>query len=204
MHQTAFRLHHERMLLLPKERESSTPTVLMERSIETRKIDRPSCLWRPGAAQKRTGRRLLQPTMSLFSWGWTILGLSICCMLLPLFEAPLQCIWYNIEVPRVFNGEPVRDAPIIQVTPENVTLDGLSVWQQGPEAQQPSPIPALVDVLEQKAELWRSFHPERELPGVVLVEADRNTPCALIKSVLWSSATAGFADIDFLAIQLER
>jgi hypothetical protein len=56
----------------------------------------------------------------------------------------------------------------------------------------------LFDLLKRKRELWKSFHPNKEFPGVAILQVDQEVPTLVVKSVFQTAAYAGYPNISFM------
>ena len=62
----------------------------------------------------------------------------------------------------------------------------------------------LFNVLKQKRELWKSLHPGKDFPGVVVLQIDQDVQAVVVKSVFQTAAFAGFPNVSFMVNALPR
>ena len=151
------------------------------------------------------GRYRLRPVRvpKLMSGGFLVLVVALLAghvLLLPLVETSgCLCIVTRVNVPRIFNGQPIEEAPLVQVAYGQIVVDGSAT---DPVDQGDGPYGGLFTLLKRKRELWQTFHPTRSFPGHLLLRFDGDTPIGIIKRVMHSAALAGYPEIDFIGIQM--
>jgi biopolymer transport protein ExbD len=106
----------------------------------------------------------------------------------------------NITLPEAENVIDVLDAPLVAVNGNQVLVDGqLSGSTRAVEdIGRVQKIDELFDVLRRKRELWRSFHPQKEFPGVAILQIDEGVSALVVKSVFQTAAYAGYSNVSFM------
>lgn len=88
-------------------------------------------------------------------------------------------------------------APVIVIDRDVVTLEGRRVADTHAleaEAERQRIEPLVAD-LAQLASSWQLVHPGQAFPRTVILQADRDTDMRVVKSVMFSVAQAGYADV---------
>ena len=62
----------------------------------------------------------------------------------------------------------------------------------------------LSSLLEAKRRLWKQLEPNRDFPGVCLLQIDGNVPALVVKSVFQTAALAGYPNVSFVVRDLRR
>jgi hypothetical protein len=62
----------------------------------------------------------------------------------------------------------------------------------------------LFGILKAKRELWKQTHPNKDFPGVVLLQIDQNVKAVVVKSVFQTAAFAGFPNVSFMVNNLPK
>jgi biopolymer transport protein ExbD len=106
----------------------------------------------------------------------------------------------TITLPQAENVIDVLDAPMVAVNGNQVLVDGqLSGSTRAVEDMgRIQKIDELFDVLRRKRELWRSFHPQKEFPGVAILQIDEGVSALVVKSVFQTAAYAGYPNVSFM------
>jgi hypothetical protein len=65
-------------------------------------------------------------------------------------------------------------------------------------------IDELFNILKSKRELWKQTHPNKDFPGVVMLEIDQNVKAVVVKSVFQTAAFAGFPNVSFMCNNLPK
>jgi biopolymer transport protein ExbD len=106
----------------------------------------------------------------------------------------------NITLPQAENAEDVGEAPMVAVNGNQVLVDGqlAGSTRAVEDVGRIQKIDELFDVLRRKRELWRSFHPQKEFPGVAILQVDEAVPALVVKSVFQTAAYAGYPNISFM------
>lgn len=151
----------------------------------------------------RTYRRRPVRAPTLMNGAFLVLVVALLAghvLLLPLVRTSgCLCVVTHVDVPRIFNGEPVVEAPMVQLTRGQILLDGLAVDRV--EVGE-GPYESVLAHLKRKRELWKTMHPTRSFPGHVILEIDKDTPMGVVKRIMHSAALAGYPEIDFIGIQM--
>ena len=59
-------------------------------------------------------------------------------------------------------------------------------------------IDELFNILKSKRELWKQTHPNKDFPGVAMLQIDQGIKAVVVKSVFQTAAFAGFPNVSFM------
>jgi biopolymer transport protein ExbD len=106
----------------------------------------------------------------------------------------------NIVLPQAENVLDTLDAPMVAVNGNQVLVDGqlAGSTRAVEDVGRMQKIDELFDLLKRKRELWRSFHPQKEFPGVAILQVDQDVSTLVVKSVFQTAAYAGYPNISFM------
>jgi len=65
-------------------------------------------------------------------------------------------------------------------------------------------IDELFNMLKAKRELWKQTHPNKDFPGVAMLQIDQNIKAVVVKSVFQTAAFAGFPNVSFMVDKLPQ
>jgi hypothetical protein len=72
------------------------------------------------------------------------------------------------------------------------------------ESERMQRIDELFNILKSKRELWKQTHPNKDFPGVVVLEIDQNIKAVVVKSVFQTAAFAGFPNVSFMVNSIPK
>lgn len=106
----------------------------------------------------------------------------------------------HISLPQAENVADVVEAPLVAVNGNQVLVDGQLAGSTRAieDVGRMQKIDELFDMLKRKRELWKSFHPNKEFPGVAILQVDQEVPTLVVKSVFQTAAFAGYPNISFM------
>jgi biopolymer transport protein ExbD len=112
----------------------------------------------------------------------------------------------NIVLPEAQNWTDLERAPVIGVTKEVVTLDGVQVASADEimkdSATGDAKISELHDRLVTLKNNYKLLHPNQEFNGVTIIQADKGVEFKALKKVMFSASTAGYQNVNF-AVKLK-
>src|SRR5690606_32898546 len=116
-------------------------------------------------------------------------------------ELPLD---KNVKLPKAENVQDMIDAPMVAITGTQILVDGNAAGNTRAieEANRLQRIDELFQILKAKRDLWKQLTPEREFPGVAVLQVDRKVPALVVKSVFQTAAYAGYPNISFMVGRL--
>jgi hypothetical protein len=92
------------------------------------------------------------------------------------------------------------DAPMVAVVGSQILVDGSPAGNSRAveESDRMQRIDELFNILKAKRELWKQTHPNKDFPGVVILQIDQNIKAVVVKSVFQTAAFAGFPNVSFM------
>ena len=106
----------------------------------------------------------------------------------------------SITLPSAENVEEVIEAPMVAVNLQSVMVDGSPAGNTRSirDAGKVQKVEELFELLKRKKELWSSFHPDKQFPGVAILQVDSDVEALVVKSVFQTAAFAGYPNISFM------
>jgi biopolymer transport protein ExbD len=106
----------------------------------------------------------------------------------------------NLTLPDATNWVDLERAPVVSVTSEVVTLDGMPM-ASGEELQKTEGVDMKITQLhDQLVVLKNNFkliNPGTPFPGTVIVQSDKTVDFKILKKVMYSLAVAGYQNMNF-------
>jgi hypothetical protein len=72
------------------------------------------------------------------------------------------------------------------------------------DAKRMQRIDDLFNILKSKRELWKTMHPTKEFPAVVVLQIDQDVQALAVKSVFQTAAFAGYPNVSFMVNTLPK
>jgi len=118
-------------------------------------------------------------------------------------ETPIAA---GLTMPKAENTLDMIDAPIVAVVGSQILVDGTPAGNTRTveESDRMQRIDELFNILKAKRELWKQTHPNKEFPGVVMLQIDQNIKAVIVKSVFQTAAFAGFPNVSFMVNNLPK
>jgi biopolymer transport protein ExbD len=112
----------------------------------------------------------------------------------------------GLNMPKAENTLDMIDAPIVVVVGSQILVDGGPAGNTRPveESDRMQRIDELFNMLKAKRELWKQTHPNKDFPGVVMLQIDQNIKAVVVKSVFQTAAFAGFPNVSFMVNNLPK
>ncbi len=112
----------------------------------------------------------------------------------------------GLNMPKAENTMDMIDAPTAAVVGSEILVDGAPAGNTRTveESDRMQRIDELFNILKAKRELWKQTHPNKEFPGVVLLQIDQNIKAVVVKSVFQTAAFAGFPNVSFMVNNLPK
>src|SRR6202046_4078831 len=110
----------------------------------------------------------------------------------------------GLNLPKAENTLDMIDAPIVAVAGSQILVDGAPSGntRSVEESDRMQRIDELFNILKAKRELWKQTHPNKDFPGVVMLQIDQNIKAVVVKSVFQTAAFAGFPNVSFMVDKL--
>ncbi len=112
----------------------------------------------------------------------------------------------GVNLPKAENTLDMIDAPIVAVAASNVMVDGAPAGNTRAieDAKRMQRLDDLFNILKSKRELWKSTHPGKEFPAVVVLQVDQDVQAIVVKSVFQTAAFAGYPNVSFMVNSLPK
>jgi biopolymer transport protein ExbD len=110
------------------------------------------------------------------------------------------------NLPKAENTLDMIDAPIVTVLGSQVLVDGAPAGNTRAieDAKRMQRIDDLFNILKSKRELWKTMHPAKEFPAVVVLQIDQDVQALAVKSVFQTAAFAGYPNVSFMVNTLPK
>lgn len=133
---------------------------------------------------------------------------AVLLFLLVRFESPSECgcIQRWPRLPAATTTTEIVDASVIKVWTTGADVDGTPVLAEDDaravrDRGRVQRLDGLFEALKRKREIWKTFHAGRTFPGVIALAVDQDVPALLVKSVVDTSARAGFPHVELVVMQ---
>jgi biopolymer transport protein ExbD len=112
----------------------------------------------------------------------------------------------GVKIPDAENTLDMIDAPIVAVVGSQILVDGTPSGntRSVEESDRMQRIDELFNILKAKRELWKQTHPNKDFPGVAMLQIDENIKAVVVKSVFQTAAFAGFPNVSFMVNQIPK
>lgn len=151
------------------------------------------------------GRKSLYEGLNLVAYIDMMTMLVIFLLMSFSATGELLFIQKNIVLPEAQNWSDLERAPVIGLTKEVVTLDGVQV-ASGDElvadtATGDAKLTELHDRLVTLKNNYKLLHPNEDFNGIAIIQADKGVEFKALKKVMYSAATAGYNNVNFAVQQ---
>lgn len=107
----------------------------------------------------------------------------------------------RIKMPEAANYDQLMRAPVIQISPDDIALEGEMIARISDiEGQELWNIPKLEEVLRDQKKAFETLNTSQEFKGDINIQADVNVPFKVLKKVMYSANQAGYFNINFAVI----
>ncbi|HEY3818446.1 MAG TPA: biopolymer transporter ExbD [Polyangiaceae bacterium] len=112
----------------------------------------------------------------------------------------------GLVLPKAENALDMIDAPVVAVVGSQILVDGSpgGNTRAVEESDRMQRIDELFNMLKAKRELWKQTHPNKDFPGVAMLQIDQNIKAVVVKSVFQTAAFAGFPNVSFMVDKLPQ
>jgi biopolymer transport protein ExbD len=151
------------------------------------------------------GHRSLNANLSLTSM-IDFLVVTVVFLLMTFSASGETPVAKGLNMPKAENTLDMMDAPMAAVVGSQVLVDGSPAGNTRAveESDRMQRMDELFNVLKAKRELWKQTHPNKDFPGVVLLQIDQNVKAVVVKSVFQTAAFAGFPNVSFMVNNLPK
>lgn len=151
--------------------------------------------------KKVSGQGVRSPNANLNLTSYIDFLLVTVIFLLASFSASGEvAVDKNVKLPKAENAEDVLDAPMVAVNGNQIIVNGVQAGSTRAieELGRMQKVDELFTILKAKRELWKQVTPDKEFPGVVILQVDENVPAIVVKSVFQTAAYAGYPNVSFM------
>jgi len=151
------------------------------------------------------GNRSTNASLSLTSM-IDFLVVTVVFLLMTFSASGETPIAQGLTLPKAENTLDMIDAPMVAVVGSQILVDGTPSGNTRTveESDRMQRIDELFNILKAKRELWKQTHPNKEFPGVVMLQIDQNIKAVIVKSVFSTAAYAGFPNVSFMVNNLPK
>jgi biopolymer transport protein ExbD len=112
----------------------------------------------------------------------------------------------GLNLPKAENTLDMIDSPVVAVVGSQILVDGTPAGNTRAveESDRMQRVDELFNILKAKRELWKQTHPNKDFPGVVVLEIDQNIKAVVVKSVFQTAAFAGFPNVSFMCNSIPK
>jgi len=112
----------------------------------------------------------------------------------------------GVNLPKAENTLDMIDAPIVSITGSQVMVDGAPAGNTRAieEAKRLQRVDELFNILKSKRELWKTTHPGKDFPAVVVLQVDQEVQAIVVKSVFQTAAFAGYPNVSFMVNSIPK
>jgi len=112
----------------------------------------------------------------------------------------------ELRMTKAQNTLDMIDAPIVAVVKSQILVDGrpTGTTRAVEDTKRMQRIEELYSELKQKRENWKSLYPNKDFPGVVVLQIDQDVPAIVVKSVFQTAAFAGFPNVSFMVNMIPK
>jgi biopolymer transport protein ExbD len=151
------------------------------------------------------GHRSLNAGLSLTSM-IDFLVVTVVFLLMTFSASGETPIAKGLNLPKAENTLDMIDAPVVAVVGSQILVDGSPAGNTRTveESDRMQRVDELFNILKAKRELWKQTHPNKEFPGVCVLEIDQNIKAVVVKSVFQTAAFAGFPNVSFMVNSIPK
>jgi biopolymer transport protein ExbD len=151
------------------------------------------------------GKRSLNAGLSLTSM-IDFLVVTVVFLLMTFSASGETPIAKGLNLPKAENTLDMIDSPVVAVVGSQILVDGSPAGNTRAveESDRMQRIDELFNILKAKRELWKQTHPNKDFPGVVVLEIDQNIKAVVVKSVFQTAAFAGFPNVSFMVNSIPK
>ena len=112
----------------------------------------------------------------------------------------------GVNLPKAENTMDMIDAPIVAVTGSQILVDGAPAGNTRAieDSKRLQRIDELFNMLKSKRETWKQARPQKEFPGVVVLQIDQEVQAVVVKSVFQTAAFAGYPNVSFMVNSIPK
>jgi biopolymer transport protein ExbD len=107
----------------------------------------------------------------------------------------------DIELPKASQTTTLDKAPVIQIGAGQVVIEGKPVGRMDDIAEDENfEIADLSEMLNNLKKQYQQLHPNKEFPGKIIVQGDKEVPFRVLKKVMFTCTSVGYGTINFAVL----
>jgi biopolymer transport protein ExbD len=112
----------------------------------------------------------------------------------------------GVRLPQAENTLDMIDAPMVAINGQQILVDGAAAGNTRAieDAKRLQRIDELFNILKGKREVWKQLHPNKDFPGVVVLQVDQDVPAVVVKSTFQTAAFAGYPNVSFMVNNIPK
>lgn len=112
----------------------------------------------------------------------------------------------GVHLPEAANAIDMIDAPMVSINGSQILVDGAPAGNTRAieDSKRLQRVDELFNMLKGKRELWKTLHPQKDFPGVVVLQVDQDVQAVVVKSVFQTAAFAGFPNVSFMVGEIPK
>jgi biopolymer transport protein ExbD len=108
----------------------------------------------------------------------------------------------DITLPKASVQRQIERAPIIQVSPITVAVEGQRVGDSDEILNDPDlRVQNLTDKLQEMRKIDEMMHPGQKFKGNIIINADKDVDFKLVRKVMFAAAEAGYTNVNYAVLQ---
>ncbi|MBK6461850.1 MAG: biopolymer transporter ExbD [Myxococcales bacterium] len=151
------------------------------------------------------GKRSIAAALSLTSM-IDFLVVTVVFLLMTFSASGETTVAKGVTLPKAENTLDMIDAPLVAIAGSQILVDGNLAGNTRAieDSKRLQRIDELFNVLKGKRELWKQLHPNKEFPGVVVLQIDQDVPAIVVKSVFQTAAFSGYPNVSFMVNMIPK
>jgi biopolymer transport protein ExbD len=112
----------------------------------------------------------------------------------------------GVNIPTAANATDMIDAPIVAISGSQLLVDGTPAGntREIESGKQVRRIDELFNMLKGKRDRWKQLFPNKEFPGVVVLQVDQDVSAVVVKSTFQTAAFAGYPNVSFMVTKMAK
>ncbi len=151
------------------------------------------------------GKRAIAASLSLTSM-IDFLVVTVVFLLMTFSASGETTVAKGVTLPKAENTLDMIDAPLVAIAGSQILVDGNLAGNTRAieDSKRLQRIDELFNVLKGKRELWKQLHPNKEFPGVVVLQIDQDVTAIVVKSVFQTAAFSGYPNVSFMVNMIPK
>jgi biopolymer transport protein ExbD len=115
-------------------------------------------------------------------------------------------IQHGVKLPKAQNTLDMIDAPIVAISGRSILINGQPAGntQAIEDSKRMQRVDELFNALKQQREHWKQVYPNKDFPGVVVLQIDQDVQAVVVKSVFQTAAFAGYPNVSFMVNSIPK